>query len=423
MLGFIRDLAFFDASLIPRHLTFVSGFKVLEAEGLPGLLRNIRDTISARSASILVVDGLVNAEAVAPSDTLFKKFVHEIQTVSAMFRCTVILLTNTEASKHALAEHTMVDGIIELGDSVDRLKPHRFVRVSKLRGGAQLRGQHTVALTSQGVVVRPRIESIIPTPDKQPALIEQKRRPLGITTLDAMIGGGIPSASNTMVMGPSGTGKTILGLHFLAAGLAAGENALVLTFYEQAPELIAKASRLGIDLAGPWKSGQLQVAWQSSVEASVDTIGNVLLSSFVKHRPARVFIDSMQGFQVTADPEERIEDFFAAIADYFVAQGATMLFTAESTDLLGDGAMRVPFFNASRMCQNIFALRHCELGGRLRKIFAIFKMRDSDFDASIREVIIGARGIEIGEPIFDGDKLLGGQPLRVAVTAEGRRGR
>ena len=424
MLGFIRDLEFFDASVIPQQLTFVSGFKVLEAEGLPGVVRSIRDTISARNASLLVVDGLVSAEEVAPTDTVFKKFIHEIQAISGMFGCTVLLLTNAETSRRRQAEHTMVDGIIELSSSVVRLKPHRTLTVHKLRGAGQLRGAHTLELSNRGVVVQPRIETTIPPSYKKSAASSLlARRPFEIPTLDAMIGGGIPAASNTMVMGPSGAGKTILGLHFLKAGLAAGESVLLFTFYEQPPELVEKASRLGIDLARPWKDGQLQIIWQSSVEASVDRIGSVLFAAFTRHRPTRILVDSMQGFQVTADAEERIRDVFAAISDYFIAEGATMMFTAETADLLGDGALGAPFVNASRMCQNIIVLRHTELCGRVRKVISVLKMRDSDFDPAIREVTIGSRGIHIGEPILDADRVLGGQPLRVPPAANGKRGR
>jgi circadian clock protein KaiC len=208
----------------------------------------------------------------------------------------------------------------------------------------------------------------------------------------------------------------------LKAGLAAGENVLLFTFYEQAEEVIEKAARLGMDLTKAWKKGQLQIIWQSSVEASVDQIGSHLVTAFSQQRPARILIDSMQGFQVTADPEERIQDFFAAISDYFVAQGATMMFTAETEDLMGDASLRAPFPNASRMCQNIIVLRHSELSGKVRKVISIFKMRDSDFDSSVREVIIGNGGIRVGEPILDADRVLGGQPVRVPAPANGRRG-
>jgi circadian clock protein KaiC len=415
MLGFLRNLQFFDSSVIPRLLTYVSGFKVLEAEGLPGIARSVRDIVSTQPIAILVIDGLVSAEEIAPNDMALKKFLHELQAISAMFRCTILLLTNMDASIRRQAEHTMVDGIIELGASVVRLKPQRSLNVRKFRGAGQVRGEHTLSLSDQGVMVRPRIETFLPSFPRQERTGKYARRPFNIPALDAMIGGGIPSDSNTMVMGPSGTGKTVLGMQFLAAGIAAGETVLLFTFYEQILELIAKAARLGIDLSPAYASGQLHAVWQSSVEASVDEIGSSLLAAFGKCHPTRVFIDSMQGFQVTADPEERIQDVFAAISEYLMAAGATMMFSTETADLLGQRSIRVPFPNASRMCQNIVLLRHSELRGRVRKVFSVFKMRDSDFDPTVREMTIGEGGIQIGAPVVEGDQVLSGQPLRVQM--------
>jgi circadian clock protein KaiC len=130
----------------------------------------------------------------------------------------------------------------------------------------------------------------------------------------------------------------------------------------------------------------------------------------------------MQGFQVTADPAERIEDFFAAISDYFIVEGASMMFTAETADLLGARTVQVPFPNASRMCQNIFVMRHSESGGKIRKVLAVLKMRDSDFESTVRELTVGSRGIQIGEPVAtDGTHDL--QALRIVANDDSRRGR
>jgi circadian clock protein KaiC len=422
MLGFIRTLGFYDPTAIPNRMTYVSGFKVLEAEGLPGVLRSMRDIVSSRRASLLVVDGVVSAEEVAPSDTAFKKFIHEVQAISAMYRCTVILLTNTETAKRRQAEHTMVDGIIEIDASVVRLKPQRTISVRKFRGAAQLRGDHTLSLSDQGAAVLPRFETIISRSPIVTAGKWEERKAFGISKLDALMHGGAPAASNTLVFGPSGVGKTILGLHFAAAGLAAGENALIFTFYEQPSILLEKAARLGIDLAGPFEKGRLKIVWQSSVEANLDGVGASLLAAFSQHRPARIFIDSMQGFQVTVDPQERVQDFFAAISEFFVSHGVTLLINAESPDLVGPSAIRVPFTNASRMCQNILLLRHCELHGKIRKVFAILKMRDSGFDPSLHIVDIGDRGFALGAPISDADGILGGRPSHRNIDddAQGR---
>ncbi|NVB81870.1 MAG: hypothetical protein HOV81_26045 [Kofleriaceae bacterium] len=412
MLGFIQTLSFYDASHVPGDVNYVSGFKVLETEGLLGVVRNIREVMARARPSLLVVDGLVSAEDVAPSDTIFKKFLHELQTVSVMFRCTVLLLTNVEAARRLQAEHTMVDGILDLRATVTRLKPQRTIEVPKFRGSGHIRGTHSLEINSRGIEVRPRIEALL-RPASPPRKAPAERRPFGIPSLDAVIGGGLPSCTNTMFMGPSGSGKTILGMHFLAAGAAVGERGMFFTFYEQVDELVEKAERLGMTtFVEAVKNGTIQIVWQSSVEANLDKIGNDLLGLFHEAKPVRVFIDGMHGFQVTSDPVERIQDFFAALGDYFVSHGTTVTFTTESGDILGR-AIEPPFTNASRMCQNILLLRYTEARGRMRRVFSVVKIRDSGFDPAIREFTITDRGIVIGDSLEDLDKVLIGQPQRV----------
>jgi circadian clock protein KaiC len=125
----------------------------------------------------------------------------------------------------------------------------------------------------------------------------------------------------------------------------------------------------------------------------------------------------MHGFQVTIDPDERIQDFFAALSDYFIARNATFLFTAETPDLVGESSIRPPFPNASRMCHNIFLMRYAELRGKLTRVWSVFKMRDSSFDPALREVIVSDQGIRVGDRIDTADMMLRGQPLRAREDA------
>jgi len=46
-----------------------------------------------------------------------QEFIHELQTISGMTGCTVLLLSSTERAGGFRPEHTMVDGLIELGDT------------------------------------------------------------------------------------------------------------------------------------------------------------------------------------------------------------------------------------------------------------------------------------------------------------------
>src|SRR6185437_3146821 len=67
MLLHIGQLRFFDANLIPSRMFLISAFRVLEEDGLRGLLDLLRREVQFQRASILVLDGLASAEESAGS--------------------------------------------------------------------------------------------------------------------------------------------------------------------------------------------------------------------------------------------------------------------------------------------------------------------------------------------------------------------
>ena len=109
MLLHIGQLGFFDATLIPRRIYYVSAFQALEEAGVQGLLDLLRREIDSHEAHILVLDGLVSVEEIADSSREYKKFVHQLQAQAALSGCTIFLLSS---SRPVAVEHTMVDGVI-----------------------------------------------------------------------------------------------------------------------------------------------------------------------------------------------------------------------------------------------------------------------------------------------------------------------
>ena len=67
----------------------------------------------------------------------------------------------------------------------------------------------------------------------------------GVAELDTMLAGGLLASSSTMVLGFAGSGKTLLGLHFLEAGARRKEPGLYFGFYESPERLIEGAVRSG----------------------------------------------------------------------------------------------------------------------------------------------------------------------------------
>lgn len=109
MLANMRDMAFFDSALLPEGVYYVSGFRMLEEQGLPGLLELLRREVRNHNASILVLDGLVQAREAAGSSRDFKKFIHELQVAASLARFTALLLTSANGPA-VHPEYTMVDG-------------------------------------------------------------------------------------------------------------------------------------------------------------------------------------------------------------------------------------------------------------------------------------------------------------------------
>ena len=78
MLLHLGTMRFFDADRLPDQIAYISGFGVLEAEGLPGLVTLLRREITADKATVLILDGLVAAVDRAASDTEFKIYIQEM---------------------------------------------------------------------------------------------------------------------------------------------------------------------------------------------------------------------------------------------------------------------------------------------------------------------------------------------------------
>ena len=96
MLTHIRHLTFFDEAAIPQGIYYISAFRILEEDGLRGLLDLLRREVHTHKASVLVLDGLVAAQEAAESPREFRKFVHELQTQAGLADCTMFFLTSID---------------------------------------------------------------------------------------------------------------------------------------------------------------------------------------------------------------------------------------------------------------------------------------------------------------------------------------
>ena len=408
LISHLRSMDFFRPDLISSSIYYISAFKVLEAAGLDALLKSVQESVLSRTAAFVVLDGLVSAEEFAPSARDFKKFIHELQTISGMTGCTVLLLSSTERADGFRPEHTMVDGLIELGDIMVGVQSLRYVQVRKMRGTRQLRGRHALEISSSGIKIRPRIETLLSGPDEDdPAPRQVAQADFGVPGLDAMLRGGMPGGSNTIVLGPSGSGKTTLGLQFLSAGARSGGIGLYVGFYERPFGLLAKGTRLGLGLEDARTKGLLHLFWEAPIEGVLDAVVERVLRAVIDYGVKRLCFDGLHGFRHHAEYPERTRAVFSALSDELARRGVTTLFTLETMELVGSG-IQLPIDGVSSLADNIILLRHVELRSQLYRLISIIKVRDQAYDGAIREFQITDRGVVVADTFDSAEQILTG---------------
>ena len=401
---YLSTLEFFDQTLVGDQIQFVSAFDTLQDEGLEAVVRLLRQEIARQQASLLIVDGLLNARARAETSLDTKKFVAELQGHAAFAGCTVLLLTSARLDEGS-PEHTMVDGVIELGEQLEGSRAVRHIQLRKTRGSGALSGVHECLINEAGLQIYPRLEALYSHPSNlgSDTLV---RITTGVKALDGMLDGGLAEGSVSLLMGPSGAGKSSLGLGFLAAATPEAP-ALHFGFYEPPARLRLKAASLGYDFAEMERQGALQLSWQPTTEGLLDQVGARLLAQVQALGARRVVIDSLGAFARLAFDQARLNGFFRALTGELRARGVSVMLTWEMRDLFGS-EITSPAPDLSSIVDNLFLMRFVELESQLRRVLSILKVRDSHYDPALHELAIGADGITLRNAFAGASGVLSG---------------
>jgi len=398
MLLNLCNMRFFDESAVGTGISYISGFAALKDEGLTGLLHLLRREVSARGAAIVMVDGFASASDSAKSSEELKVFVQQLQTQADAADATVFLLTNPAESKPS-SEETMVDGIINMGSSLQASSSLREIYVRKFRGSSYLEGIHNYRIAEDGITIYPRMEM---RGSRFADNGDVQRIASGVPRLDVMLGGGLPGRSMTMLVGPSGTGKTTAGLQFLSLSTS-DEPGLLFGFYETPARIRSKGKSLSA-FGQALDAGAIELLWQAPTEYLLDELADRLIEAVKRRNVRRLVIDGLAGFK-KALRSRPIEPFFAALVEQLRGDGVTTICTAEVAEIIGP-TITTPLAGLSDVTDNHIVLRFIETGASLHRLVSILKVRDSSFDSGLRQFSIGADGIDIGEDSHGADLIL-----------------
>jgi len=233
-----------------------------------------------------------------------------------------------------------------------------------------------------------------------------------------MMRGGIPEGDSLMVMGPTGSGKTVLATQFISDGARRGESAVIAVFEEHPEMYVARAMRLGFELDEMIANGKVEMLYLRPLDLSVDETLDEIADRVQRFGATRVVIDSISGFEAALAPSFR-QDFRESLYQLIVSLtglGVTVLSTVEVTE--STDYLRLSPYNISFLTDDIIAMRYVELDGELRSVLAVVKMRGSDHSRELRSYAVTPRGLVIGEAMTDYRGITTGVPERRSGPSE-----
>jgi circadian clock protein KaiC len=396
----LEPFSFFDADALERRVEFLNLGGLLEdgeSAGLDAVFGEITRRVFDGEPSVVVIDSSKALRGWAHDDR-HRRLVYELASKVAHSEAVLVFVGEyTLEEMEELPEFAIADTIIQLAREPVGPIDQRWLRVLKVRGAVPLEGQHSFAIGPDGAVVFARLESTLPV--RGP--VSRQRVSIGVSAIDELMEGGIPSGDATLLLGPSGVGKTILALHFLARGLELGEPGVYVSFQESEEQLLAKAASFGWDLAGALASGQLRILALPPVELNLDAVGSTLRDRVREMDGGRVVFDSLAELAYAARQTERLPAYMWSIAAIASARGASTVITSE-TAMMGATELTV---GLSFLFQNMILMRFYEAGSRISRALSVLKMRDSyhadshvefeitDAGVELRDVLTGLSGV------------------------------
>ena len=360
--------------------------------------RQIFEVVERVKPTRVVIDSLSEIRLLAQSSLRYRRQILAIKHYFVRYDATVLLLDDLTTESLDKTVHSVAHGVIRL----EELTPNygaerRRVRVVKYRGGF-----HDFTIMGDGIHVFPRLVAA----EHRGGYVRQTLSS-GIAELDALMGGGVETGSSSLILGPAGTGKSLISMIFAAAAVARGEKAALFIFDEELGLLFERMGNMGIDLVALQATGNLLIEQVDAAELSPGEFSHRVRRCVDEGGIKTVVIDSINGYQAAMPEENALILHMHELLLYLNRRGAATFMTVAQHGLVGD--MQAPV-DITYLADTVILLRYFEALGKVRRAISIIKKRTGAHESTIREYRIGNRGMTVGEPLDNFQGVLRGIP-------------
>jgi circadian clock protein KaiC len=391
ILRFGERFEFFDRKAIPEGRVIYEDIgPVLAEHGLNEVLDAIDGYLKRVRPGIVVLDSFRAFHAFAQDSGEYRRFLYGLmRRLTASASTSLWNAPYTRAQALEAAEFAVADAIIALDIKQLAEREMRFLQVLKLRGSDFRSGQHGYRITNAGFQVFPRLAD---GQDDSHYELNKNRAATGIAALDHLLGeGGYWTGSTTLIAGPSGIGKTLMGLHFLYHGAEMGEPGVLATFQENRSQLERIVTSFGWSI----ENKNVHVLSRSVVDMNIDEWVYELLGLVEETGVKRVVIDSLPDLMAAAADPTRFREWMFSLAQRCTRSGISLMMIVEVADLFQ--LQRISEEGISHLADNVVLLQYVQDGPELARALTILKTRGMRHRPMVHRFEITDKGFELGD--------------------------
>lgn len=287
-------------------------------------------------AARIVIDSLSEIRLLAQSSLRYRRQILAMKHYFSRHGATVLMLDDLTTDTLDKTVHSVAHGVIRLEElTPDYGAERRRLRVIKYRAQGFRGGYHDFTIRAGGARIFPRLVAA-----EHRRQFARRSIGTGIAGFDRLLGGGIENGSSTLILGPTGTGKSSLALQFIAQTIATGGKAAMFVFDEELGLLFERAKPMGFDLAAMQAGGHLQVTQLDAAELSPGEFAYTVCAAAQDPGVRTVLIDSLNGYQAAMPEENSLILHMHELLQYLNRQGVSTFLTVAQHGLIGD--MKTP---------------------------------------------------------------------------------
>jgi len=389
------------AGEIEQQYTVFQPAEVELADVLETILGKVRDLQPSR----VIIDSMSELRMLARDSLRYRRQVLSLKQFFEGQDCTTLLLDerfrdNSESQVQTIAHGVISLEVLQRNYGITR----RRLEILKVRASSFREGYHDYVIVKGGVRVFPRLVS----GEHRGMKVDPENLPSGVAELDSLFYGGVQRGTSTLVVGPTGCGKSTLCTQFVLSAAKRGEKTAIFTFDETRQSFTVRSRGLGMDLDPYLDDGTIHLEQVDPAELSPGEFVHRIRAGVEEMNWRIVVIDSLNGLMNSMNEEQALTVQLHELLSYLNQVGVASFMVLAQYGMLGT-AVSSPT-DVSYLADNVLLLRYFEAGGEVRQAISVMKRRSGPHERSIRELQIKAGKLAIGDPLSNFVGVLTGTP-------------